>query len=69
MNPAQDFHNQLVGQELMDATNVDPAKCLAIALPDNTDLAAIVQACPKLPEHIKAAIKALVHTHTGGNQQ
>ena len=32
----------------------------------DADLAALVKAWPDLPEHIKAAIKALVHTHNKG---
>jgi hypothetical protein len=35
--------------------------------PQDPDLAATVKAWPELPEHIKAAIKALVHTHTKEN--
>ena len=35
----------------------------------SSDLAEIVAIWPKLPVHIKVAIKAMVHTHTGGNQQ
>jgi len=31
--------------------------------PQNADLAAIVEARPELPGHIKGAIKALVQTH------
>jgi len=41
--------------------NPKTAKNLAENLPN--DLAEIVAAWPELPEHIKAAIKALVHSH------
>ena len=34
----------------------------------DADLAAIVKAWPGLPEHIKAAIKALLHTHIEGSE-
>jgi hypothetical protein len=41
----------------------DLAQNLAHVLQKHTDLAKMVAVWPDLPEHIKAAIKALVQTH------
>jgi len=56
-------------QRLQTSLQTNPENHLKSAdnLPD--DLADIVTAWPELPEHIKAAIKALLHTHIKGDQQ
>ena len=42
--------------------------CLDISLQEWPDLQQIITAWPELPEHIKAAIKALVQTHNEGKK-
>ena len=42
---------------------------LALLVQKHPDLALIAEAWPNLPEHIRAAIKALVQTHTGEDQK
>jgi hypothetical protein len=39
------------------------ACCLALLKEKDPNLALIVSAWPNLPEHIRAAVKALVQTH------
>ena len=48
-------------------TTKNQAKIDTSELP--SDLAEIVAVWPELPEHIKAAIKALVQTHTGNKRE
>jgi hypothetical protein len=38
-------------------------------IPQDPDLMLVVESRPNLPEHIKAAIKALVQTHFQGDSQ
>jgi len=48
------------------AKNPENSQKSADNLPD--DLAEIVEVWPSLPEHIKAAIKALIHTQNNGGK-
>ena len=57
----------LVDKELTKNTNPVFATSLANLVQIYPDLVELVKVWPELPGHIKAAIKALVETHTKGD--
>ena len=50
---------------LQDCDTILHQKCVICVHHLNSDVEEIVRTWPELPEHIKAAIKALVQTHKG----
>jgi hypothetical protein len=54
----------LKNQELTENPENDLACFLALLAEKDADLALVVERWPGLPENIKAAIKALVQTHS-----
>ena len=59
MNPHHENHNELQNNNLQQ----NPKDILPKICQNDLDLEQIITAWPDLPEHIKAAIKALVGTH------
>jgi hypothetical protein len=66
LSPSIKNHNQLKNQALTDNDQIDLARNLALLLQKFPELARIIEVWPGLPEHIKAAIKALIQTITQG---
>ena len=69
MNPQSENHKGIGGQSLTEIDKQSVATSVAKVLTESPDLTQIVEAWPSLPEHIKAAFKALLHTHVKGDQQ
>jgi len=59
----------LQNQHLHENSKDDLAEFLALLQEKDPDLALVVKAWPDLPEHIKAAIKALVNICLQGASQ
>ena len=69
MNPPTENHKVFDSQTLTNKDKSVFATGFAKVLTASPDLAHIAEAWPSLPEYIKAAIKALVHTHIKGDQK
>jgi hypothetical protein len=61
-NPALDFPNSANGQVLATTAERVLPTCLPKTAENDLDLRAVVEAWPTLPEHIRAAVLALVGT-------
>ncbi len=67
--PGRDFESraknteQLSNKELIDLAGPDFANCFAIIVQKYPELKHIKEVLPELPEHIKAAIIALIQTN------
>ena len=63
LSPLHKNHKHLKQQELSESAIPDFAISLARILQKYPEIKQIITAWPKLPEHIKAAIRALIQTH------
>jgi hypothetical protein len=59
----------LNNQALTETGETVLASCLALLTPKYPDLALVVNSWPNLPEHIKAAVKALINSSLQGEGQ
>ena len=64
-NPETDCHNQQEPQQVTETTNSVLPSGLPDSVPIDPDLAAVVEAWPKLPEAIKAGILAMIRAAGG----
>jgi len=64
-----EISQRIVTSTLTETNENDMAHSMALLLQKHPDLAQVVEHWPNLPEHIKAAIKALVKTNFQGDTQ
>jgi hypothetical protein len=64
--PESETLNQLNNQALTETGETVLASCLALLAEKDPDLALVVERWPDMPEHIKAAVKALINSSLQG---
>ena len=65
LEPLERNQEPIINTELTKSQDFVLDTSLDILLQKHADLQAVITVWPELPEHIKAAIKALVETHKG----
>jgi hypothetical protein len=62
-------HKSPQNQALTESPENVLASCLALLTPKYPELALVVNSWPNLPEHIKAAVKALINSSLQGESR